>query len=129
EASSGTLVCLIDSDLQYVPEDVWRLYREYLASPDDVIQGFRSSGARDVGDPRYRLSRGLNFILNALFGTRLKDNKSGFLLCRREVLDAILDHRHRERYFQTFIAVAAVAKGYSVREIEVLFQERLLGDS
>jgi phenylacetate-CoA ligase len=129
EASSGTLVCLIDSDLQYVPEDVWRLYREYLASPDDVIQGFRSSVARDVGDPRYRLSRGLNFILNALFGMRLKDNKSGFILCRREVLDDILDHRHRYRYFQTFIAVAAVAKGYSVREIEVLFQERLLGDS
>jgi phenylacetate-CoA ligase len=129
KASSGILVCLIDSDLQYVPEDVWRLYREYLASPEDVIQGFRSSVAREGRDPRYRLSRGLNLLLNLLFGMRLRDNKSGFVLCRREVLADVLDHRHRYRYFQTFITVAAVAKGYSVREIEVLFQPRLMGTS
>ncbi|MGA9633928.1 MAG: glycosyltransferase [Solirubrobacterales bacterium] len=129
EASSGSLICLIDSDLQYVPEDVWRLYREFLASPDDMIQGYRSTVARDGRDPRYQLSRGLNLMLNLLFGMRLRDNKSGFVLCRRAVLEDALDHRYRYRYFQTFIAVAAVAKGYSVREIEVLFQERLLGTS
>ena len=129
EASSGGLVCLIDSDLQYVPEDVWRLYREYLASPEDVIQGFRSSVGREGNDPRYGLSRGLNVMLNLLFGMRLRDNKSGFVLCRREVLADILDHRRRYRYFQTFITVAAAAKGYSVREIEVLFHPRLMGTS
>jgi phenylacetate-CoA ligase len=129
DASSGSLVCLIDSDLQYVPEDVWRLYREFLASPEDMIQGFRSSVARDGRDPRYRLSRGLNLMLNLLFGMRLRDNKSGFVLCRREVLEDVLEHRYRYRYFQTFIAVATVAKGYSVRQIEVLFQERLMGTS
>lgn len=129
EASSGGLICITDSDLQYMPEDVWRLYREFLASPDDMIQGFRSSVARERGDPRYLLSRGLNLILNLLFGMRLRDNKSGFVLSRREVMEDVLDHRHRYRYFQTFIAVAAVAKGYSIREIEVLFQERRMGTS
>jgi phenylacetate-CoA ligase len=129
DASTGKLVCLIDSDLQYVPEDVWRLYREFQRSPDDMIQGFRSSVARDGRDPRYSLSRGLNLILNLIFGMRLEDNKSGFVLCRREVIENVLHHRFRYRYFQTFIAVAAVARGYSIREIEVLFQERRMGTS
>ena len=77
EASSGSLICLIDSDLQYVPEDVWRLYREYLASPDDMIQGYRSSVGRDGRDPRYGLSRGLNVMLNLLFGMRLARQQVG----------------------------------------------------
>ena len=47
EASSGRVVCVIDSDLQYMPEDVWRLYREYLGSPEDVVRASAAqSGAR-----------------------------------------------------------------------------------
>jgi phenylacetate-CoA ligase len=128
EASSGKLVCLIDSDLQYVPEDVWRLYRESVQTPDDVVQGYRSSLGWNRGI-RYRLSRGLNLMVNLLFGTHLRDAKSGFILCRREVLEDILDHKYRYHYFQTFIAIAAVAKGYSVRETEVIFEQRLAGTS
>ena len=45
------------------------------------------------------------------------------------MLADIFDHKRRYRYFQTFITVAAVGKGYSVREIEVLFQPRLMGNS
>jgi phenylacetate-CoA ligase len=128
EASHGDLVCLIDADLQNLPEDVCRLYREIRVSGADVVQGYRSSIGR-LRDSRYLLSKTLNVILNTCFGMRLRDNKSGFILCRREVLSDILRHRFSYSYFQSLVMVAAKSKGYTIREIETLFESRLVGKS
>jgi len=127
-ASHGDLVCLIDADLQNLPEDVCRLHRELRVSGADVVQGFRSSIGR-LRDSRYILSKVLNAILNTCFGMRLRDNKSGFIICRREVLSDILRHRLNYSYFQSLIMVAAKSKGYTIREIETLFESRLVGKS
>ena len=127
-ASHGEYICLLDADLQYLPEDVRRLYREIKYTHADMVQGYRSSIGR-IRDSQLLLSKGFNFILNTAFGMHQKDNKSGFVLCRREVLDDVLRFRYKYHYFQSFITVAAKTKGYSIREIETLFQSRLLGKS
>jgi phenylacetate-CoA ligase len=127
-AASGKYVCLIDADLQYLPEEVWRLYREIEASRADMVQGFRSTIER-LRDSRYLYSRTLNVLLNVMFGMNLQDNKSGFVIARRDTLADILKHRFRYHYFNTFIAVAAARKGYSIREVETLFKNRNIGKS
>jgi len=127
-ASHGDLVCLIDADLQNLPEDVCRLYRELRVGGADVVQGFRSSIGR-LRDSRYLLSKTLNTILNLCFGMRLRDNKSGFVICRRDVLSDILRHRWHYNYFQSLIMISAKSKGYKIREIETLFESRLVGKS
>jgi len=126
--ATGTYVCLIDADLQYQPEDVARLHRELLHTRVDMVQGSRSLIGRQR-DSRYHLSRGLNTMLNMMFGMRLRDNKSGFVIARRETLADILHRRFKYAYFQTFIAVSAHTKGYSIREIETVFETRLVGQS
>lgn len=128
EAARGTYACLIDADLQYQPEDVARLYAEIVASGADLVQGCRITPG-SARDSRYVLSRGLNFILNRAFGMRLRDNKSGFVLARRETLRHVLEHRRRYRYFQALLLVSAHAKGYSIREIETVFAPRRRGQS
>ncbi len=128
KAAQGEYVCLIDADLQNLPEDVWRLYREIKFSNADMVQGYRSAIGR-LRDSRYILSRGLNFLLNTLFGMKLRDNKSGFVIAPREVLQDVLRYRLRYFYPNSFIAVSAHAKGYSIREIETLFQNRMMGVS
>lgn len=127
-AATGKFVCLIDADLQNPPEQIWRLYQEIMFSKADVVQGYRSSIGR-LRDSRYLLSRGLNILLNATFGMSLRDNKSGFVIAHRDVMMDILRHRLRYHYFQSFIAVSAASKGYSIREVETLFESRLAGKS
>ncbi len=127
-AASGTYACLIDADLQYQPEDVARLWVEMRASQADVVQGCRLTPG-SARDARYLWSRGLNLLLNLAFGMRLRDNKSGFVLARRETLRHVLEHRRRYRYFQALLLVSAHAKGYRVREIETVFAPRRRGQS
>lgn len=127
-AARGAYVVVIDADLQYQPEDILRLYRTLLESSVDVVQGWRSAVGRERGT-RYHLSRGLNFILNKSFGMNLQDNKSGFALCAREVMQDLLSFEGSYHYWQTFIMVAAHAKGYSYKQVETLFENRKQGKS
>jgi phenylacetate-CoA ligase len=123
----GQLVCLIDADLQNRPEDIERLYRTYLRELPDMVQAVRRP-ARGVTRCKF-FSRGLNALLNISFGMKLRDNKSGFLLCRRDVLRRILKHRYSYRYFQSFVGVAAGAAGYTIAEVETSFEQRHAGAS
>jgi phenylacetate-CoA ligase len=127
QAAGGELVCLIDADLQNRPEDIPRLYRAFEEGGADVIQGVR----RPVQTlHRHRLfTRGLNSLLNMMFATSLSDNKSGFLLCPREVLEDILGHRFQYRYFQALVGAAAAARGFVIREIDTTFEPRQTGQS
>lgn len=128
KAATGKYVCFMDADLQNLPEDVWRLYREITYNHADLVQGNRSLIGRHK-DSRYWFSVGLNSLLNGLFEMRQKDNKSGFVIAKKDVMEDILRHRFNYYYFQTFITVAAAAKGYTIREVETIFDRRLLGES
>lgn len=127
-AARGRYIVIMDGDLQYLPEDVYRLYRQLRYTNADVVQGWRSQIGR-VRGLRYALSRGLDVLLGRLFGLRLFDIKSGFLICDREVFGHILRRRFAYHYFQTLIVVSAHHKGYRVEQIETLFEDRKLGES
>lgn len=127
-AARGKLVATIDADLQYQPEDLIRLRRALYEHAIDVVQGWRSAVSRHKGQ-RYTLSRGLNALLNGVFDMSLQDNKSGFVMCGREVFEDLLTYSGTYFYWQSFIMVAAHAKGYSYKQIETLFEERRQGTS
>jgi len=123
-----SVICFIDGDLQNPPEAIKDLYKVFDEEQADFVQGSRSSIGRLKND-RLLLSRGLNFILNLTFAQFAKDSKSGFIVASKVILDNILIERNSFRNFQTFIGVAARAKGYRVLEVETLFQSREVGKS
>lgn len=128
QAAHGELVCIIDADLQNPPEAIGHLLDAYRQTPCHIVQGTRSSIEWDR-DSRYIASRAFNAILNVAFGDSATDNKSGFVLGPRAVMLDVLSFRRSYAFPQSFIRVAARAKGYRVIEVETLFQPRVAGTS
>lgn len=128
QAATGRFIVVIDADLEYQPEDIYRLYRHLKYSNADVVQGWRSHIARPR-DLRYVISRTLDRLLRLLFRMPLRDIKSGFFICDREVFEHILRRRFSYTYFQTLVMVSAHHKGYRVEQIETLYVDRKLGRS
>lgn len=124
----GHHVCVIDSDLQYDPEEIPRLWEALHATGADLVQGVRSANDRPR-DPRYLLSRGLSSVLNMAFGMTSRDNKSGFFVCHRDVFADLLAYKGRYRHWQCFVMVAAHHRGYRIHEIETPFRMRRAGRS
>jgi glycosyltransferase involved in cell wall biosynthesis len=126
-AAGGDLVCLIDADLQNRPEDIARLYDRFRHGDCDLVQAVRHSveGVCRM----YLFSRGLNALLNLAFGGRLRDNKSGFVLCRRHILSQILQHRFRYRFFQAFLGASALSRGLNIAQVDTAFDARARGQS
>ncbi len=129
EHSRGRYVCTIDADLQYQPEAIAQLYREACFSKADLVQGWRSSLERYEYDIRYYMSRGLDLLLKVAFAMHEHDVKSGFVIYKREAFEEILQHTQGYYYFQHLITVIAKAKGYTIRQVETLFEERRAGQS
>ena len=127
-AASGRYVVVMDGDLQNLPEDVYRLYRERNYTNADIVQGWRSHIGRVRGS-RYIMSVTLDRMLRTLFGMQTRDIKSGFFICDREIFLHILRRRFSYFYFQTLIMVSAHQKGYRIAQIETLFEDRKLGES
>jgi dolichol-phosphate mannosyltransferase len=125
--ATGELTCLIDADLQNRPEDIPLLYDAFQRGSGDIIQAVRHpvQGLRRL----YLFSRVLNFVLNLVFGMKSRDNKSGFILCRREALARVLDHKYDYRYFQNLLGAAASARGYRIGEVDTVFDRRHAGES
>lgn len=130
ELSKGDYILIIDADLQYQPDNIPRLYKKItehnLINKKCIVQGYRkiTNKRKTI---RYFLSKLLCFILNILFSMNLKDNKSGFLICKRSIFKDILNYKYRYNYFQHFIMVAANKKDYKIIQIPVKFEERCAG--
>lgn len=124
--ASAPIICLIDADLQNRPEDIARLYGVFQEEGPDIVQAVRHPS----GDlSRTVFSRGFNYMLNFTFGMRNRDNKSGFVMCKRELLDDILYDADKYRYFQALLGVAAGVRGYRFAEVDTQFDRRQAGES
>lgn len=127
-AARAPCVAITDADMQYAPEDLPRLYQILRREDCDIVQGWRI--AHDFKSTyRYLLSLAFSFLLNRLFGTRLRDVKSGFLCTRREVFADMLETHYTYRCLQHVIVNNAASKGYRIRQEPVLFWKRHAGES
>jgi len=124
----GKYVVTIDSDLQYLPEDIPKLYKEIKDSEFDLVQGYRTKD-EERNFIRDFLSISLSFILNKIFSMNLRDIKSGFIIYKRGIFEDILNYKKNYSLFQHFITVAAHWKGYKIKQIPVIFAKRTYGKS
>lgn len=123
----------MDTDLSHDPTYL----PDFLASIDagaDVVLGsrnIRGGGVEGWGPGRHFLSKGGSFYSRFILGIPIRDLTSGYKAWRSEVLEAIdLGGVRSEGYsFQIEMTWRAVNRGFSVREVPIVFVDRRAGQS
>ena len=131
-AEGAELVVEMDADFSHDP----RYLKELLAAAEDagMVLGSRyvpGGGVRDWGLLRRLISRGGGLYARSALRVNIRDLTGGFKVIRREVLEAIDLHSVRaEGYvFQIEVTYRALLAGFDVREVPIVFRDRLAGKS
>ncbi len=122
----------MDADFSHGPEylkDFLKTIQEY-----DLVIGSRYiSGVNVINWPMSRLllSYFANVYTRIITGLPLHDATGGFKCFRRQVLEAInLDDVHSTGYsFQIEMSLRAWKKGFRIKEIPIIFVDRIAGQS
>ena len=122
----------MDADFSHEPE---RLPALLAASRDaDLVLGSRyvpGGGTSHWGVWRRLLSRGGSLYARIILGVHVRDLTGGFKCFRREVLESIdLESVRSSGYaFQIELTYRALKRGFTVREIPIVFADRRVGKS
>jgi dolichol-phosphate mannosyltransferase len=100
----------------------------------DLVLGSRyvaGGGTRNWGLVRRFISRGGSLYAQLILGVPVRDLTGGFKCYRRAVVEALpLDEIHSKGYaFQIETTYRTIRKGFSVREVPIVFVDRVQGGS
>ncbi len=126
------LVLEMDADFSHDPAHLPAILE--AARDADLVLGSRyvpGGGTVNWGLGRKIVSRGGSLYARALLGVRVRDLTGGFKCFRREVLEAIeLASVECTGYaFQIELTYRALLRGFKVREVPIVFQDRRVGQS
>jgi dolichol-phosphate mannosyltransferase len=122
----------MDADFSHGPEYIKDFLRE-IKEYDLVIGSRYISGVNVINWPMTRLllSYFANVYTRIITGLPLRDATGGFKCFRRDVLETIdLDDVHSTGYsFQIEMSMRAWKKGFTIKEIPIIFVDRRAGES
>ena len=124
----------MDSDFSHDPKDMKRLLEACSDADVDMVVGSRYvNGINVVNWPfsRILLSYGASFYVRIITGMPVKDPTAGFVCYKRHVLEAInLDKIQFIGYaFQIEMKFKAINKKFKIKEIPIIFTDRIRGVS
>jgi dolichol-phosphate mannosyltransferase len=131
-AAGAELLFEMDADFSHDPAYLGDL----LAAADsaDLVLGSRyvpGGGVRNWSLIRRLISRGGGIYARAILGVGVHDLTGGFKCIHRRVLDAIdLPSVRADGYvFQIEITYRAILAGFTVKEVPIVFSDRVVGTS
>ncbi|MDA9056575.1 polyprenol monophosphomannose synthase [Flavobacteriaceae bacterium] len=124
----------MDADFSHNPKDLQRLYEACKSQNADVAVGSRYiKGVNVVNWPleRILLSYGASVYVRIITGMKVLDPTAGFVCYKRKVLEAIdLEGIKFIGYaFQIEMKYTAYKKNFNIKEIPIIFTDRLRGVS
>ncbi|MFZ5471126.1 MAG: polyprenol monophosphomannose synthase [Myxococcota bacterium] len=128
-----TYLIEMDADFSHDPRYLPRLLDEATAGADLVLGSRYVAGGGTVnwGVGRKIISRGGSLYARSILGVRIRDLTGGFKCFHRRVLEAIdLGAVRSTGYaFQIELTYRALKRGFRVREIPIVFEDRRVGQS
>ena len=124
----------MDADFSHRPEDLIPLHRACAEEGADLSVGSRYiSGVNVVNWPmgRVLMSYYASAYVRLITGMSVRDTTAGFVCYKREVLEAInLDAVEFKGYaFQIEMKFTAYRMGFRIKEVPIVFINRVLGTS
>lgn len=123
----------IDADFSHRPEDLPRLHYACRNGADVAVGSRYTKGLNVVNWPlsRMLLSYGASFYVKFITRMKIHDPTSGFVCYRRRVLESIdLDAVRFVGYaFQIEMKFRAHRRGYRIKEVSIVFTDRVHGKS
>ena len=123
----------MDADFSHPPRYLPALLDEAMQGADLVL-GSRyvdGGGTLNWGVARRFVSRGGSFYARTILGIRIRDLTGGFKCFNRRVLESLeLEEVKSTGYaFQIELTYRALKKGFRVKEIPIVFEDRRVGQS
>jgi len=124
----------MDADFSHNPKDLLKLHKACAEEGADVAIGSRYiSGVNVVNWPigRVLMSYFASIYVKVITGMKIADTTAGFLCYRRETLETMeLDNIRFKGYaFQIEMKYTAHKCGFNIKEIPIIFINRVLGVS
>lgn len=126
-------ICEMDADFSHNPDDLSRLFQACVSGADMAI-GSRyceGIGIKDWPLKRVLLSYGASLYVRAATGMKIYDSTAGFVCYTSKVLKTIdLDAIQMKGYgFQIEMKYNAFLHGFKIKEIPIIFTDRVCGVS
>lgn len=126
DAARGSLIALLDADLQNDPADIPRLLQRLLADDLDCVAGWRRQ-RKDNALLRNLPSRLANHLIRRVTGVRLHDYGCSLKVFRADVLRRVRLYGDMHRFIPAWLAM--VTSPARIAEEEVTHQPRRVGQS
>ena len=126
-------ICEMDCDFSHTPQDLIRLVEACQLGADMSVGSRYTKGGGVVNWPLKRrvMSRGAGIYVNIILGLGVKDATAGFVCYKRQVLEKLdLDGIKFIGYaFQIEMKYKTKQKGFTIKEVPIVFKDRILGKS
>ncbi len=124
----------MDADFSHNPQDLLKLYDACVNEGADLAIGSRYiTGVNVVNWPmgRVLMSYCASMYVRTVLGVNIRDTTAGFVCYRRQVLETIeLDKIRFKGYaFQIEMKFTAYKCGFKIKEVPIIFINRVLGTS
>jgi len=122
----------IDADFSHNPSDIKRLVES--STEADIVLGSRYINGGGFGNYPLRriiLSRLINWVFRLLLGLKPKDSSQSFMLIAKKVFKKIPPSILTSDGFSIFIELKyhAQRKGFRIKEIPIIIQDRYAGET
>ena len=123
----------MDADFSHPPKDLNHLYAACKAGADVAIGSryTKGGGVKNWSNYRLFLSRGASLYVRMITFMPVMDPTAGFKCYRRKVLETIdLEKINSVGYaFQIEMKYAAYQNGFKIKEVPIIFADRIKGTS
>ncbi len=124
----------MDADFSHTPNDLLELYKACAEDGADLAIGSRYiTGVNVVNWPmgRVLMSYCASMYVRTVLGVNIRDTTAGFVCYRRQVLETLeLDKIRFKGYaFQIEMKFTAHKCGFKIKEVPIIFINRVLGTS